>query len=301
MTSRPTAARSVRPSATFAATALDSHAHLWEPSRFRYAWLDDEPRLNRSFVVADRAAAAPTGRGVVVVEANRSAEQALAETAWVAELAARRTDVRIRGFVAHAAVERGAEIAAVLEELAALPLVVGIRRLLQDESPALVTSLLLAQGVRLVGGVGLPFDACVRAVQLPALLRLAEGAGDTTIVLDHLGKPAVTQAPAEAWCVDVAALAALPNVVVKLSGLATEGADGGYHREHVLAHLRFALDVFGPERCLFGSDWPVSSTAVSYGGWLDLVLEAMDDLDDESVSRVLAGNAERVYRLGALA
>jgi L-fuconolactonase len=277
-------------------TLLDAHVHAWDPGRLAYPWLAAHPPLLRRFVPGDLRAAVPLA-GRVLVEADCRPDQAEAETAWLLDLA--RADPRTLGVVAAVRLERGAAVRPRLEELAAEPLVVGVRRLLQDEPAGLADSPEFVEGTRLLADAGLASDLCVRSWQLPEVTRLVRLCPEVTFVLDHLGKPAVTAAgPTAPWTDDLARLAALRNVVVKLSGLATE-APAGTPPEHHLPYLRHAIDCFTPARCLFGGDWPVSTLATTYRTWYDTVASAVADLAPAERAGILAGTARRVYALPA--
>jgi L-fuconolactonase len=220
----------------------DGHVHFWDPDRLHYDWLPDE--LKRPFLPSDYDGGADA---LVFVQADCREAEGLAEVEWAESLG-------VAAIVAFAPLERDRD----LSRLAARPLVKGVRRLLQGEPDALLEA--VVPGVGRCGELGLVFDACVSASQLPSLARLARACGDTTIVLDHLGKPRTL----DPWRADVATLAALPNVRCKLSGLTSElGPDADF-----TPYLRHALDVFGPERCLYGSDWPLTRDP---SRWLDAV------------------------------
>jgi L-fuconolactonase len=120
---------------------------------------------------------------------------------------------------------------------------------------------------------------------------------DVHFVLDHLGKPPVRSGDTEEWSKSFAQLARLPNVSCKLSGLVTEADWAAWDPEGLVVFHRRALDVFGPERCLFGSDWPVCLLAGSYDAVLDLVLAALDECTGAERAAVLGENAMRVYAL----
>src|SRR5581483_7742688 len=137
------------------------------------------------------------------------------------------------------------------------PLVVGVRRLLQQEPEALLANPALVEGTRRLASRGLTSDLCVTMGQLPAVIRLVRKCPDTTFVLDHLAKPVVGDRFPERWAEDLRELAGCPNVSCKLSGLATI-AGTGWRPDDVVPYLRYAINVFGPRRCLFASDWPVS-------------------------------------------
>ncbi|MFF3767402.1 amidohydrolase family protein [Streptomyces sp. NPDC001922] len=273
---------------------LDSHVHLWDPHRFRYPWLGYHPALDRPFGPRELDAAAGVPVGVIVVEAGREPEQAAAEVAWVRELARSRPE--IRGMVAHLSLERGPSAHAEIPRLAEDPFVLGVRRLLQDEPPGFTADPQLRAGVGLLGEAGLPFDACVREHQLPQLDVLVAACPQTVIVLDHLGKPEPAGFGTGRWYRALRRLADRPNVVCKLSGPATQGSGSSGPRE-LRAFLCAAVELFGPHRCLFGSDWPVLTLNTAYGAWLDLVRSALTGCSAEETAAVLGGNAARIYRV----
>jgi L-fuconolactonase len=271
---------------------LDCHVHLWDPRHLAYPWLEGSPELNRPFTADDFALVRPEAVEMVFMEAGRDEAHAADEIEWVRSQAARHP--WIRGAVAHIPLDRPAEAGEAIRRYAADPFVVGVRRNIQDEAPGFTEDTHLRDGIRLLGDAGLPFDACVRYHQLPELARLAAACAQTTIVLDHLGKPRPDARGA--WSQDLRQVAEQPNVVCKLSGLATElGPDTP--PAFALSLLHEALDAFGPDRCLFGSDWPVMRLATDYRSWLDLVQEALARYARTPGEAVLRGNAERVYRL----
>ncbi|GHH71670.1 metal-dependent hydrolase [Streptomyces sulfonofaciens] len=274
-------------------TLIDSHVHFWDPTRLDYPWLAGLPPLDRPFTPRHLADETPEPTDVVFVEAGCATHRAADEIAWIRSEAGERP--WIRGVVAHAPLEDPSEAADVVRGYADDPLVVGVRRNIQDEPAGFTRDAGFRAGVGLLGEAGLPFDACVREHQLPELIELAEACPDTVIVLDHLGKPSADN-PSASWRQALRRLAEHANVVCKLSGLATEAAPGT-GPEPMAAVLREALGTFGPDRCLYGSDWPVMILATGYGTWLDLVCTALVPFGDAAADAVLHGNASRVYRL----
>jgi L-fuconolactonase len=150
-------------------------------------------------------------------------------------------------------------------------------------------------GIAQLASHNLPFDACVRQHQLPELAELVDRCPQVTFVLDHLGKPAIHRGRQESWFDDLLALARRPNIVAKLSGLTTEADREHWRPPDIAPYLSHAIDAFGPDRCMFGSDWPVATLSTTYERWLDLVLDATADLTDAQRAAILAGTAGRVY------
>jgi len=274
---------------------VDSHQHVWDPTRLSYPWLSGIPELDQPKMPAD----AETEQVDRVVFVQADADDGAAEARWVQELAAQWP--QLAGIVAFAPVE-SADLPLALDRLGDLPLFRGVRRLLQDESSDFLSSPGLRQGLRELSTRGIPFDACVRHHQLTDLRRALEHAPDVTVVIDHLGKPPLAlgldSRAGEAWTQSMEALAELPTVVVKLSGLAPEADLTAPLAPQVEPFLDEALRVFGPARCMVGSDWPVSAATphrLTNADWFDLVGSRIADPTDRQ--RVFSGTAERIYGL----
>ena len=246
---------------------VDTHLHLWDPEELEYEWLDGALAARFGEVeVFEEQLVGVDDEVSIFVQAETVQSRFVDEVAWVERTADAAGVVAI---VAGARLDRGRETAAHLDRLAAHERVVGVRHLLQDERAGLATSSAFLDGARLVAQRGWTFDACVRSSQLSDVTALADAVPDLPIVLDHLGKPAVGTAdvperPSAQWLRDLRDLAAQPRVRVKLSGLPAESG-GRWTRDQVDPFLDAALDVFGPARLLWGSDWPVSSiTSAGY-------------------------------------
>lgn len=273
---------------------VDSHVHFWDRERLTNPWLDEaDAPLQPSHLPRDLAATGWAADAIVAVQADCLPEQGLAEARWFSQLG---TDgARVEAVVAFAPLEAPAGLPEHLAALAELPLVAGVRRLLQDESPQLVTSPAVLQGVKALAAHDFSMDLCIRQLHFPAVIRLVEQCPEVQFVLDHLGKPTIQADAFESWAADLTRLAALPNVVVKLSGLLTEAAPDQRTAATLTPWLRHALETFGPTRSMFGSDWPVLNLGGGFERWLDLVAEQLDDLSAEDAAAVWSGTAERVY------
>ncbi|QIG39419.1 amidohydrolase family protein [Microbacterium sp. 4R-513] len=276
-------------------SVVDAHAHLWDRSRFTYDWLDDEPELPAVFLPEHLRAAGADIDGFIFVQADCLEKEGWAEASWIQSL--KPSTPELSGIVAFAPLEKPyADFA--LGVLESIPLVVGVRRLLQGERVEFFELDSLGAGLDAVARRGWTFDACVRWHQLGALANLASRHEDLPIVVDHLGKPPLAGGPEEfeAWRTALAAVAALPNTTVKLSGLPAEAAPGAgldLYRDWLVA----VLELFGPERAMVGTDWPVSSaTNLNRADWFELVRDATGVTAGEW-TQLAALTAERVYRL----
>ena len=273
---------------------IDSHAHFWDVERLDYAWLRAFPAIDRTFLPSDVDRGRHRLDGFVFVQADCADHQAMAEVDWVAGLA---SSVPVKAIVAHAPLERDTGVGQHLAALARHPLVTGVRRLIQGEPPGFATDASFVERVRSLATHDLTFDICVTHEQLTEAEQLVARCPDVLFILDHLGKPDVAGRRLDPWRAQITALAARPNVMAKLSGLATEADPEHWTSSDVAPFLRHALSEFGPARCLFGGDWPVATLATTYERWVDTVLAATSDLSDAERDQVFAGTARRVYRI----
>ena len=277
---------------------VDSHVHLWNTTKFRYEWLDGLPALNRPFRPADFAAASASAdvSKFILIECGCEPTQSLAEVDWISSMA--KNEPRLKGIIAHASLERGKAVRCELETLASRPLVKGIRRNLQSEPEAeFCLRSEFASGVRLLAEFGFTFDLCLRHEQLPAAAELARRVPEVTFILDHLGKPDVRNQSFQPWAKDLEALAALPNVVAKVSGLTTEANWTCWQPTEFTFYLRHACSSFGPGRLMFGSDWPVMTLATSYQRWIETVETYIPISQEQDWVQLFRTNAERIYRV----
>jgi L-fuconolactonase len=176
---------------------------------------------------------------------------------------------------------------------------VGIRHQVHDEADErwLLRDDVL-RGLRAVGEANLVYDLLVRTRELRSAHEVARRFPDIRFVIDHLGKPHISAGPRDPeWEQAMAPFAALPNVSCKLSGMVTEASWSDWTPDDLAPYVHRVLDWFGPERCMFGSDWPVCLLAATYGEVLEALKLALRELDAAETAGVLGGNATRVYGL----
>jgi L-fuconolactonase len=252
---------------------VDAHQHFWDPSRATYPWITDE-RLRRRYGPEDLE---PLLRahgvdGTIAVQAR----QELDETRELLDVAS--GHAWLLGVVGW--VDLTGDVSGALSEFAGTRLV-GVRHVVEDEAdPQWLLREEVQRGLRAVAEAGLVFDLLVRAPQLPAAIETARRQPDLQFVLDHVAKAPRDPDGYALWERRVAALAELPNVACKISGLFTEADPHGTAAR--------ALRWFGSERCMWGSDWPVCMLASEY---VDALTVAGTD------ARVLGTTAASVYRL----
>jgi L-fuconolactonase len=215
-----------------------------------------------------------------------------AETMFLLEIAEKAELVRgVVGWIDFDAANGVARI----DALAARKLLVGLRPMVQDiEDDDWLLGSGLAPPLAAMVRNGLVFDALVLPRHLPKLLRVIGRHPDLQFVLDHCAKPPIATGEIATWKRDIASLAAYPNIVCKLSGLVTEAAP-----DWQVADLRPVVDhvvkCFGPQRMLWGSDWPVVNLAGSYASWFAATETLLADLSAKEKADIFGGNAARIY------
>ena len=279
---------------------VDAHHHLW-PDPADYPWLGDPSLapIRRPFTPTDlRAELAAAGVDrTVLVEAGRGA---YAEVPLFLDLAARTPE--IAGVVAWADLT-DPQLAATLEGYRALPggeLLVGVRSQVQAEPDAdHLDRADVRAGLAAVAAAGLVFDLVIRVDQIPAATRAARAVPGLRFVLDHVGKPRIAagRQGLEAWRGPLRDLATAPNVTCKLSGMVTEADWERWTVDDLRPFVAVAVDAFGPDRVMFGSDWPVCLLASTYAGVLDALRSALPPLTEDELGDVLGGTAVRTYGL----
>ncbi len=274
---------------------VDTHVHFWDTGHLDYPWVKGSKLLNRPYLPRDfDTAVGPVEvERIVFVEAACAAGQEMDEVAWVSELA--REDPRIQGIVANAPIEQGDAVLPVLEELAANPLVKGIRRFLpggvQEVPPGFV------QGVQHLERVGFSFDLGGGRGLLPAATNLVRQCPNVRFMLNHIGIPDIKNQVLDPWRKEISALAKLPNVCCKMSGVATSADRENWTRADLEPALEHVIDCFGFERTAFGSDWPVMLSATTYPRWASAAAWAVRGCSPAQLQHLFRDTAIGFYRL----
>lgn len=278
---------------------IDSHLHIYDPAALSYPWMKSVPALDAPHGTADYfASIRPVEvEAAVFVEVDAAAHLKQEEAEFV--VAAARAEPRLRGMVAGIAIDRGADTAKALDKLRELPLLRGVRDLIERraDEPGWALRDAFVAGVQSLAALGLSFDLCLYAKQIREATELVRLCPNVSFVLDHIGKPDIKGGKYEPWAEDLSALALLPNVTCKISGVVTEADHQSWQEDQILPYLRHAINCFGYDRVMFGGDWPVSELATSFPRWVALVDRSCAAATPSERRRLFRDNSERFYRI----
>ncbi|GHH65395.1 amidohydrolase family protein [Promicromonospora soli] len=276
---------------------IDAHLHLWELDRHPQPWIDPESmsEIDRDFTASD--AAGELGRHGIVDAVVVQADNSLSETEDL--IAAAATGSVVKAVVGW--VDLLGDVPAQLARLRGLrggAALVGVRHLAHLEpDPAWLLRPDVTAGLTAVAEAGLVVELVVRAHQLRVVTELVDALPAASFVLDHLGKPPLLAGGAELerWRTDLADLARHPNVVAKVSGLGLEADHLGWTAASLRPAVDHALETFGPDRLMFGSDWPLVRLTRGYTAWWETYLQLTAALGAAGQKAIDHGTARRTY------
>lgn len=275
---------------------IDSHQHFWQVGRFDYPWMSSDLGVLYRDYLPDDLAPILQRNGVkqtVLVQASNS----IAESRWLLDLADENSFIAgVVGWVDLMSLEIDAQ----LDELCAHPKFKGVRHLVESEpnDDWLVQPAVLS-GLNKLSARGLSYDLLVHARHLQYVSQVADSCPDLPLVIDHLAKPPIARNEIEEWAQALKPIASYPNIHCKLSGLVTEANWSSWQTNDLRPYGEYALELFGADRMMFGSDYPVCLLAASYDRVLGLFQELLRELGDGGRDKIFSKNAARFYRLNS--
>lgn len=278
---------------------IDTHQHLWDLDRFRLAWLVEAESLRRSYLPADYAEATAGLRVVktVYMEVDVEEDQQQAEADYVLALC-RDENSPMRGTVISGR-PASAGFAPYINQYRDEPYIKGVRQVLHGAAtpPGYCLSPEFVAGIRLLGELGKCFDICMRPAELPDAVKLIDACPHTRFVLDHCGNAEVQAADHTAWRRDMEEVARRPNVIGKVSGIVASAKAGEWTADDLAPIVNHTLDVFGPDRVVFGGDWPVCTLAATFRQWVEALRQIVADRSLAERQKLFHDNAAAFYAL----
>lgn len=271
---------------------IDAHHHLWKYSKEQYPWmLAGMESIRRDFLVPDleHTLRGAGFEGAVTVQARQSVE----ETEWLIELASANSIIRaVVGWVPiiHP------ELRGLLEKYSAHPKLKAVRHVLHDEpDPVYMLRNDFQAGVSMLKDFGLRYDLLIFERHLPQTIKLVDSHPNQVFVVDHIAKPKIQAGLISPWRERLQDLARRPNVYCKLSGMVTEANWASWNESDLHPYIEIVLECFGPDRVMFGSDWPVCLVATDYKRWVRVVERAISELSASEQDDIFGRTAERAY------
>jgi L-fuconolactonase len=270
---------------------LDSHQHFWRYDEGAYPWIPKATPLHRDWLPADLASLQhPLGLdGSVAVQARQTME----ESRWLLTLA--KHEPRIKAVIGWVDLQ-SPDVDVQLAELSKHPRFRGVRHVVQDErDPEFMQRRTFRRGSAKLLTHGLTYDILIYARQLPSAITLVREFPRQPFVLDHIAKPEIKAGQLETWGRDLREIAKAPNVTCKVSGLVTEADHVAWKPADLRPYLDVVFECFGPERLMWGSDWPVCLLAAPYESVLKVIEEYTRQMTEVERRAVFGGTCARFY------
>jgi len=277
---------------------IDAHIHIWDLKRLDYPWLENVPKINRTYLLPDydAARAGQEIEAMVFVQCECVTDQHLDELAWVQSVAD--GDPRLKAIVPWAPLESGDAVADELTRMATDPRVKGVRRIIQfEEDVDFCIRPGFIRGVQLLGETGLHCELTISPLQFPNVMRLVEKCPETRFILDHIGNPDIAGGQMEPWRSSLKEFAASGPHSCKFSNLVCNADLENWTIEDLKPFAEVVIETFGPDRILWGSDWPHALRASEYPRWLDAADRLTSHLSDTDRKKIFHDNAAKFYRL----
>lgn len=275
---------------------IDTHQHVVYRNDFGYAWTDDIPELASGDFTFEDYDALTDGAGVVgtvFMETGVDDPDYQAEARFVSQ---RVGTNKLLGQIASCRPEDEDGFDAWLDESRDLG-VVGYRRILHVVPDEMSRHETFRSNLRKIGRAGLPFDMCFLARQLPIALALARACDDHVLVLDHCGVPDIAGGAFDSWAADIAEIARLDHVLVKLSGITAYCAPGNHSIDVLRPWVDHIFGSFGPDKIVWGGDWPVVNTGSGLPAWIETTRQLLRHLSPDEQAAITENNARQVYGL----
>ncbi|QDU56972.1 amidohydrolase family protein [Aeoliella mucimassa] len=273
---------------------IDAHHHFWNYTALEFGWISDSMSvLANDYLPPDLSNAISTTDvdRVLSVQARQSTE----ETTWLLDLAAEHEFVC--GVVGWLPLVDG-EVAALLERFSQNPWLRGIRHIVHDEpDDDFILNSDFNRGVSLLAGFDLTYDILIFERHLPLTIQFVDDHSDLRLVLDHIAKPRIADGALEPWRTQIVELARRPNVYCKVSGMVTEADCATWSADALRPYFDVVLEAFGPQRLMFGSDWPVCLLASDYAKWFEVVRSWTAELTPSEQQQLFSGTAIEAYQL----
>ncbi|HTQ38857.1 MAG TPA: amidohydrolase family protein [Pirellulales bacterium] len=273
---------------------VDAHQHFWDLGRFSYPWMTANMQtVRRNFLPADlRPVLNRVGVDrTVFVQSLHSLE----ETEWALQLATE--NPWIAGVVGWLDL-KSPDLERHIDRFSDQVKLVGVRHIVHDESDERwLLDECVVRGLKVLARCGLKYDLLLRPQHLKYIPQLAHRVPGLQMVVDHLAKPLIGRGEFEPWQTDLAAVARVPDIYCKLSGMITEADHQRWSAEELFPYVDIVLDLFGPQRLMFGSDWPMCRLAGEYSEVLAAAHQALWSLSADERSDIFGKTASRFYRL----
>jgi L-fuconolactonase len=278
---------------------VDTHVHVWDLSKFRLPWLAGAAALNRNFLWDDyrRATVGLKIVKAVYMEVDVDPGQQEDEARTIAELCRRGSTALVAAVISGRPASD--QFGTYIKQFAKQPVIKGIRQVLHGPTTPKGYCLdpRFISGVKQLGDLGLSFDLCMRSSELEDGVKLAGLCPGTNFILDHCGNAEVFASDLSTWKRDISRLADRSNVSCKVSGIVASTKGRAWKPEDLAPIINHVLASFGPDRVVFGGDWPVCLLGAPLKDWVQALHAVVSNRSAQDQQKLFHDNAMRIYRL----
>jgi L-fuconolactonase len=272
---------------------LDSHQHFWQYNESDYGWMSDQHAIIKRDFLPEHLQTlleAENMDGCIAVQAR----QTLEETDFLLKLANENSFIKgVVGWIPFCDIQ----LENYLEQYAGLEKMVGFRHVIHDEPhDQFILRADFNKGIQALSSYSLCYDLLIFERHLPQTIQFVDQHPNLSMVIDHIAKPRIRKDEFDyTWAANIKRLAERAQVTCKLSGLVTEVQGSTWDKAMLKPYFDVVLEAFGPNRIMFGSDWPVCLLQSNYNKWVETVLSFITSLTDSEQAAIMGGTAERVY------
>jgi predicted TIM-barrel fold metal-dependent hydrolase len=279
---------------------VDTHQHLWDLGRFRLPWIKPGSPLARNFLTEDylQATAGQNVVKAVYMEVDVDPSQQAAEAEYIIDLCRQGKALTVAAVISGRPASEG--FARYITRYKDNRIIKGVRQVLHGDGtpPGYCLDQAFIKGIQLLGDLGMSYDLCLRPKELLDGVKLIDACPATRFILDHCGNAEVQEPDRSAWEKGIAETARRKNVVCKISGIVVSAKPGTWTADDLAPFVNYTLDRFGPDRVLFGGDWPVCTLKATYKQWVEVLRGIVHNRSEQEQRKLFHDNAIRYYGLG---
>jgi L-fuconolactonase len=277
---------------------IDAHIHVWDINHLDYQWLEQFPKLNRTFLLSDYNTAIGNANieKFIYVQCECHPSQYLEEIKWIERIA--KNDQRLAAIIPWAPIHSGKAVINTLESFHSNQKIKGVRQIIQNQAEMdFCLKPQFIEGIKLLGEYNLHFELTISPEQFPSVIKMVEQCPETRFILDHVGNPNILNNEIRPWKDHIKAFSETGNHYCKFSNFVCNADLNNWNIDDLKPYSDHIIETFGPDRLIWGSDWPHALRASSWSKWFDTAIVLTEGLSKEVLKKIFYDNAKTFYNL----